>query len=174
MEFEDGNVVYYIAEREGVAVNLQAHILNNVRWEKDAAKKERVQAAITDKPLDAMLNDPALAEYISPAWKQIHSRESMIQRKMRINALRPIPLDFGNAYAQEAYSDTVNEYKRQEEPDPETIIDTDFETRSGKEPPQLTATSSMLSATQTITQPAAEEIPAASATPAETGRKLPF
>ena len=174
VEYEDGSVVYHIAERDGVITNLQAHILNNIRWEKNQQTVEQVRNAINDRPVEAILDDPALAKWISPAWREPHSREAMIQRKMRINALRPIQLDFGSAYAQEAYNETVMEYKRREDPSPEDVLDADFETKAGKEPPQLSAASSMLTASQAVGKPQPEEIPTAQQVTQETAKKRPF
>lgn len=125
----DGSVEYYIAEREDVVKNLIAHINNNLMNEtfglakdrhsatpeqkkKIQAKKQEILKRVQELGLKA-LDDPELQEYISPAWKDPHSRESMIIRKMRNNIVKKIPKDFGSAFVEIIYeNNTDQEYKR--------------------------------------------------------------
>ena len=125
-------VHYYIGEREDVARNLLAHINNNIMNEtfgickdrykatqaelaKIAEKKAEIKAKAKQLGLDA-LDDPELAPYISPSWKEDFSRESMIIRKIRNNIVKKIPKDFGSALAQDKYMESSSEsYKATKE-----------------------------------------------------------
>jgi hypothetical protein len=135
IEYEDGMVQYHIAERADVAVNLKAHILNNIKMKKDMdyAKKQAIQNKIKDMTLDQMFEDSECLNIMSPAWREPQSREAMILRKMRNNALKPIPREFKNVYAAQAYEDTVEDKVEQEKPDPESVIDVEVNDNSGKE-----------------------------------------
>ncbi|MBC1209505.1 hypothetical protein HB815_01060 [Listeria booriae] len=126
---ENDSVDYHIAERADVVRNLIAHIKNNLmnetfgiaksrfdadykqKKEIDEKKQEIIQKA-AGKDLDAILDDTGLQEYISPAWKDPQSRESMIIRKMRNNITKKIPKDFGNAFLQLQYSEQDDSYQR--------------------------------------------------------------
>jgi len=122
---KDGTVEFYIAERDDVVKNLLAHVNNNLmnetfglaknRYEakpealkKIAEKKAAILAKVKELGLKA-LDDPELQEWISPAWRDPHSRESMIIRKMRNNIVKRIPKDFGNAFVEFAYSEATDE-----------------------------------------------------------------
>lgn len=120
----DKTVEFYIAEREDVAKNLIAHINNNLMNETFGIAKSRYDATpkqkqeiskkkreilnkVQERGLES-LNDPELDAYISPAWKDPQSQESMIIRKMRNNVVKKIPKDFGNAVIQMSYEDSVD------------------------------------------------------------------
>ena len=135
VEYTDGSVQFHIAERADVAVNLKAHILNNIKMKKDMdyGKKQAIQDKIKDMTLDQMFEDKDLLGIMSPAWKEPHSRESMILRKMRNNALKPIPREFKNVYVAEAYEYTIEDKVTQEELDPESVIDTEINENAGKD-----------------------------------------
>lgn len=136
-----GQIEYHIAEREDVARNLIAHINNNLMNEtfgiaksrfdatpdqkkKIDAKKREILKKVQDLGMKA-LDDETVQEYISPAWKDPQSRESMIIRKMRNNVVKKIPKDFGNAFVEMTYDEAeddsysrvrreVNEHANQE------------------------------------------------------------
>lgn len=116
---KDKTLHYYIGERADVANNLLAHINNNLMNEtfgicadrfkataeqsKEIAKKKaEIKAKAKELGLKA-ISDPELSQYISPAWKEDFSSESMIIRKMQNNVVKKIPKDFGNALSQESY-----------------------------------------------------------------------
>ncbi|MBY9081045.1 hypothetical protein KIH86_23105 [Paenibacillus sp. HN-1] len=120
----DKSLHYYISERDDVVKNLIAHINNNMMNEtfgicqdrfkatadqrkKIAAKKSEVLKRAKDLGIGA-LDDPDLQQYISPAWSEYHSRESMLIRKMRNNVVKKIPKDFGSAFV-EMLHDEVND-----------------------------------------------------------------
>ena len=122
----DGNVEYYISERADVKKNLIAHISNNMMNEtfgvcadrykatdeqkvKIAEKKREVLDKAKELDLDALLDSPDFDKYISPAWKEEQSRESMIIRKMRNNIVKKIPKDFGSSFVDEIYNENSDE-----------------------------------------------------------------
>lgn len=125
----DGTVDFHITERDDVLKNLVAHVNNNLMNEtfgiakdrfkatpdqkqKIAAKKQDVLNKFQVKGLDAALDDPELQQYISPAWKDPQSRESMIVRKMRNNIVKKIPKDFGSAFTANVYDEATDESNR--------------------------------------------------------------
>ena len=116
-----GQVEYWIAEREDVSKNLIAHINNNLMNETFGIAESRFKASPKQKQeIDAKkrellnkvkelglatLDDESVQQYISPAWKDPQSRESMLIRKMRNNIVKRIPKDFGNAFVEMTYDD---------------------------------------------------------------------
>lgn len=122
---KDGSVEYLISERDDVVNNLLAHVANNLMNEtfglasnrrnatpdqlkKIAEKKKTLLQKVREKGLDA-LDDPELQPYISPAWREPHSREAMIVRKMRNNAVKKYPKDFRNPMIEYAYTEATDE-----------------------------------------------------------------
>lgn len=109
IEYTDGHVEYLSAERADVVKNLAAHIKNNMMNEtfglaesrykatpeqkrKIDEKKAEVMAKVAEiGELEAILDSPEIRPYISPAWYELQSRESMIIRKMRNNIMKSIP-----------------------------------------------------------------------------------
>lgn len=120
---KDGTEEYHISEREEVVHNLQAHIANNLMKNKDVAdnKKAELNKLAGELDLDGILKNEKLLPYISPAWKNPSSRESMIIRKMRNNAIKKIPKDFENAFAAIAYEKTYEDYDQYQENQDERI-----------------------------------------------------
>lgn len=110
VKLTDGTVTYLTAEREGVRVNLLAHVKRNMmnetfgvcadRYEatdKQLAeikeKKEEVLNALRDcETVDDMLKCEIARKFISVAW--LDTPESMIQRKMCNNATRKFPKNY--------------------------------------------------------------------------------
>ena len=122
VKLTDGTITYLIAEREGVKVNLLAHVRNNLmnetfgivkgtkkkygkevtRTRYDAtdeekklidAEKEKILGALREcETLDDMLKCDIAKPYISAAW--LDTPESMIQRKMCNNATRKFPKNY--------------------------------------------------------------------------------
>lgn len=121
----NGQVEYYIGERDDVIRNLIAHINNNLmnetfgfaknrynatpdqKKEIDAKKREIIEK-VEKQGLNA-LDDETIEKYISPAWKDPQSRESMLIRKMRNNVVKKIPKDFGNAFVEMTYDESDDE-----------------------------------------------------------------
>lgn len=128
ISMENGQVEYHIAEREDVLKNLIAHIKNNMmneafgiaksRYDASPAQKDQIDAKkeeiineVKALGLDAALEQlkESYARFISPAWKDEQSRESMILRKMRNNITKKIPKDFGNAFVTRQYDEATDE-----------------------------------------------------------------
>lgn len=135
----DGTVDYYIAERADVKRNLIAHISNNMmnetfgfitgqkknqygkmvdRTRYDATEEEKNQIAekkreilskAKELDLDAILDSAEFDKYISPAWKEEQSRESMIERKMCNNICKKIPKNFASSFEAEVYNENTDE-----------------------------------------------------------------
>ena len=117
----DNTIHYYIGEREDVKRNLLAHINNNMMNEtfglaentykataeqlkKIAVKKAEIKKKAKELGFDA-INDPVVSEYISPAWKEDFSMESMIIRKIRNNIVTKIPKDFSCSAIKESFDE---------------------------------------------------------------------
>lgn len=110
VKLTDGTVTYLTAEREGVRVNLLAHVKQNMMNEtfgvcadrykatdKQLAeikeKKEEVLNALREcETVDDMLKCEIAKKFISGAW--LDTPESMIQRKMCNNATRKFPKNY--------------------------------------------------------------------------------
>ncbi|WP_036634643.1 hypothetical protein [Paenibacillus massiliensis] len=122
---KDGTIEFHIAERDDVARNLIAHMNNNMmnetfgvcadRFKANAEQKKQIAAKKSEilqkaKSLGlGALDDPELQQYISPAWSEPQSRESMLIRKMRNNVVKKIPKDFGNALVELSYTEATDE-----------------------------------------------------------------
>lgn len=122
----DGRVQYLIAEREGVRVNLIAHIRNNMlnetfgicedRYKATAKQKEEIRKRkqeIMDvisscATVDDILACPEAKPFISMAW--LDSTESMVERKMRNNAIKTFPKDY-NTMAKRSIIQVDDVYK---------------------------------------------------------------
>ena len=156
----DGTIEYYISERADVKRNLIAHISNNMMNEtfgvcadrykatdaqkqEIAQKKKELLSKAKELDLDALLDSDEFDKYISPAWKEEQSRESMIIRKMRNNVTKKIPKDFSSSYISEIYNENTDEsYKAyndeyvvvdEEELEPLTLADgTKVDTETGE------------------------------------------
>ncbi len=122
----DGCVDYYISERADVKRNLIAHISNNMMNEtfgicadrykatdaqkaEIAEKKRDILNKAKELELDALLDSIEFEKYISPAWREEQSRESMIIRKMRNNIVKKIPKNFASSFEAEIYDENTDE-----------------------------------------------------------------
>lgn len=133
IQSKDGCVDFYISERADVKKNLIAHISNNMMNETFdicadrykatpeqkqaiAEKKKEILAKAKELDLDALLDSAEFDKFISPAWKEEQSRESMIIRKMRNNVVKKIPKDFSSSFVAEIYNENTDEtYKNYNE-----------------------------------------------------------
>lgn len=155
IKLKSGVVDYRIAEREDVVRNLHAHIMNNMMNETFGicadrfkatpeqkaqidTKKSELKAKIKNMTLDELLDFPDIQPWISPSWSEPHSREAMILRKMRNNAIKKFPKDFGSAYALDAYNqltdETVSSVSEEIRNNANTgdFIDAEFEDKKGE------------------------------------------
>lgn len=125
----DNCVDYYISERADVKKNLIAHISNNLMNEtfgvcadrykandeqkqQIAEKKRELLNKAKELDLDALLDSADFDKYISPAWKEEQSRESMIIRKMRNNIVKKIPKNFASSLENELFNENSDETYR--------------------------------------------------------------
>ena len=126
VELLDGSVQYLIAERESVKVNLFAHVRNNLMNETFGIVEKRYNATPEQKAeidskkqviydalracstLDDMLACEQARPYISAAW--LDSTESMVERKLRNNAIRKFPKNY-NAFAKQSFVETDDVYR---------------------------------------------------------------
>jgi hypothetical protein len=121
----DKTVEFFIAERDDVIKNLIAHINNNMmnetfgicenrfkatiqQKEQIASKKNDIMKRVKGMGLKA-LDEPEFQKWISPAWSDPQSRESMIIRKMRNNIVKKIPKDFGNAFVAMVHEESTDD-----------------------------------------------------------------
>lgn len=117
----DGSAEFLIQEREDVRANLLAHLSNNLMNETFGVAESRYKATIEQKAqidakkkellgtakaltMEGILDNETLQPYISPAWTEPQSREQMIIRKMRNNAVKKYPKDFGSSFVSESYN----------------------------------------------------------------------
>ena len=117
----DGTVEYLIATRESVKANIIAQIRQNTLYAfkekyrgKDGKEHERVDKEKRDKfyadldakaekmTVDQRVNDAELIQYINPTYTSGGSKEQMILRKMKNNALKNYPKEYDNAYIRDA------------------------------------------------------------------------
>lgn len=132
IRLKTGGFQYLMAERDDVKPNLLAHINNNMlnetfgiaqsRYKASQAEKEKIDAkkrelmALTvNKTLDEILDDTTLAPWISVAWREPQSKEAMIVRKMRNNAVKNYPKEFSNAFITEVYANNDSDVKELQE-----------------------------------------------------------
>lgn len=150
LKLTDGTVQYLIAERDGVKVNLFAHVRNNMmnetfgllegknskgkpRTRYDAtdeekakidAKKEEIYEALRQcETVDEMLACEKARPYISPAW--LDTPESMIVRKMRNNAVKKYRKNF-NGLARNSFNQLDETYIQAKEEIAENANSEDF------------------------------------------------
>ena len=125
LKLKDGTFQYLIAEREGVKVNLFAHVRNNLmnetfgicknrynatdkQIEEIKAKKEEIFDALRKcETIEDMLECEIAKPFISAAW--LDTPESMIVRKMRNNAVKKYRKDF-NSMAKQSFNQLDETY----------------------------------------------------------------
>lgn len=135
IEKKDGKIEWSIAEREGVTINLLAHINQNVMKNKDYtdAAKAKLTERIANMTLDELFADQECLKIMSPAWAAPHSRESMILRKMRNNATRRYPKEFSSAFQELTYAETIDDTLRDARIDAEAALEAEVEQHAGTE-----------------------------------------
>lgn len=147
VKLKDGSVQYLIAEREGVKVNLFAHIRNNLMNETFGICKDRYKASEAEKKkiadekekiyealrkcatLEDMLACEIARPYISAAW--LDTPESMIVRKMRNNAIKKFKKNY-DAMAQRSFLQIDDTYREVQEEIAENANQVEFEPAEGE------------------------------------------
>lgn len=141
IKLTDGTITYLSADREGVKVNLFAHIRQNLMNEtfgicesrykatdkqkaEIEARKEEIYAELRKCiTVDDMLACGIAKPYISAAW--IDTPESMITRKMCNNATRKYPKNY-NSMANKAFMEMDEVYQQSQEEIEENANSVDF------------------------------------------------
>jgi hypothetical protein len=125
---DDNREVYLIAEREDVRNNLLAHISNNMmnetfgiaesRFKASAEQKKKIDESkralitqIKDLALEQIVNVPAIQPWVGSTWSEAQNQEAMFIRKMRNNAIKKYPKDFGSVLATEDYAGMDETYR---------------------------------------------------------------
>ncbi len=119
----DGSVEYLIATREGVKPNIIAQIrqnsldkfksYNNGKYYVDKEKRDafynELNAFAENHSVDELLTNETYAKYINPTYTSGGSKEAMILRKMKNNALKNYPKEYDNAYIRNAVENMFEE-----------------------------------------------------------------
>lgn len=117
----DGSCEWLISGREEVAMNLIAQIRQNALYKfnkkdkdgklifnkygkpiVDTEARDKFYDSLNDRKLDDLLNDPKLKEFINPTYTSGGSKQQMIIRKMKNNALKQYPKEYNNALQKQA------------------------------------------------------------------------
>lgn len=116
----DGTVEYLIATRESVKSNIIAQVRQNALYKfttektygnktyktPDKEKRDefysKVDELAEELSVDEFIRHPEIKPFINPTYTSGGSRESMIIRKMKNNALKNYPKEYDNAYIKEA------------------------------------------------------------------------
>lgn len=118
----DGSVEYLMATRESVKANVIAQIRQNMLYDKRFKKKtakgeEYIDTSARDAwydelnkfaeshSLEELLAEPKYAECVNPTYTSGGSKEQMIIRKMKNNALKNYPKDYKQSYIFDAVKD---------------------------------------------------------------------
>ena len=119
-EKTNGDVEYLMATRESVKANIIAQIRQNMMYDRRFMKKKRdgdgeyldkearekfyqeLNAYAESHTLEELLSEPTYAECVNPTYTSGGSKEQMILRKMKNNALKNYPKDYGQPYVFDA------------------------------------------------------------------------
>lgn len=130
VKLKDGTITYLSADREGVKVNLFAHVRQNLMNEtfgicenrykatdkqkqEIEAKKEEIYAELRKcTSVDEMLECEVVRPYMSGAW--LDTPESMIIRKMCNNATKKYPKNY-DSMANKAFMEMDETYQQVQE-----------------------------------------------------------
>jgi len=155
VEKTDGSVEYLIATRDSVKANLIAQIRQNAMYADEFFDKEDYKGkdgkSYTKKKLnkerrdkfydhvndlasgmtvDEMLDNEELLPYINPTYTSGGSKEAMIMRKMKNNALKNYPKEYDNSYVSNAVQNMFEEQDKSvlERKDRDVIDQVEYET----------------------------------------------
>ena len=133
-EKEDGSVEYLIATRESVKANIIAQVRQNAlyKFTKEVEKtnprtgetytKEEVDKEARDKfydelnkkaekmTLDEFLNDEEVLKFVNPTYTSGGSKEQMILRKMKNNALKNYPKEYDTSIIKNAVQNMFEDF----------------------------------------------------------------
>lgn len=132
-EKEDGSVEYLIAVRESVKANVVAQVRQNTlyQFKKEVEYKgkngqtykreeidkeardlfyDRLNAKAESMTLEELLKDEEVLKYINPTYTSGGSKEQMILRKMKNNALKNYPKEYDNSYVKNAVENMFEDF----------------------------------------------------------------
>lgn len=101
----DGSAEYLIATREGIKPNIIAQIRQNTQYDFKSKEERKQFYAQVDEDAENMSVDELIkkyAEQVNPTYTSGGSKEQMILRKMKNNALKNYPKEYDNTYIKEA------------------------------------------------------------------------
>lgn len=115
----NGQSEFLIATREGIKPNIIAQIRQNAlysdefkvpgKYEIDKKKRdafyERVNTEFEKLTVDEILSNPEWIKWVNPTYTSGGSKEAMVIRKMKNNALKNFPKEFDSSYVSEAVKD---------------------------------------------------------------------
>ena len=124
----DGSVEYLIATRDSVKANIIAQIRQNTLYtfkkkytakngkeyetnDKEARDKfyEELNKKAENMTVDEMLADEEILKYVNPTYTSGGSKEQMILRKMKNNALKNYPKEYDNSVVKNAVNNMFEE-----------------------------------------------------------------
>lgn len=131
-EKEDGSVEYLMATRESVKANIIAQVRQNALYKftkeveytsktgktytKDEIDKEArdefyeiLNQKAEKMTLDEFLNDEEVLQYVNPTYTSGGSKEQMILRKMKNNALKNYPKEYDTSFIKNAVENMFEE-----------------------------------------------------------------
>lgn len=111
---QDGSVEYLIATREGIKPNIIAQIRQNTLYafkdytthKVDEKKRDEFYNELNkfaeEHTVDELLAEEKYVKYVNPTYTSGGSKESMILRKMKNNALKNYPKEYDNSIQADA------------------------------------------------------------------------
>ena len=137
---KDDSVEYLIATREGIKPNLIAQVRQNNLYtfkKKNSKGYEVTDTEARDKfydevneifeklTVDEILADPRWREQLTPTYTSGGSKEAMVLRKMKNNALKNYPREFATDYIAQAVKDMYEDKDESLNIDKKNAIDID-------------------------------------------------
>lgn len=134
VEKENGDVEWLMADRSSVITNVVAQIRQNALYafilkDENGKPSYRYGKQVVDSKardafyekinqlaeeangdLDKFLANPEVKKYINPTYTSFGSKEAMIERKMKNNALKQYPKDYESSIVAKAVSDMAEDY----------------------------------------------------------------
>ena len=123
----DDSIDYLIATRESVKANIIAHIRQNaLKEEKRDELYARLDAFAENHSVDELLAAPDFRDWINPTYISGSSKEQMLLRKMKNNALKNYPKEYANAYMKNAVESMFEDVDESLNEKPKNVIDGDI------------------------------------------------
>lgn len=99
----DGNVEYLIATREGIKPNIIAQVRQNALYKPNKDDiYARIEKDAETKSVDELLATKEWSDLINPTYTSGGSKEQMILRKMKNNALKNYPKEYRDSFMADA------------------------------------------------------------------------